>query len=90
MQRIVEHGIDINAINDFECTALHVAKTPEIVVRLYNNGADINNQNSFFGMTPLMVAVRGNRNDVAQKLLELGADPTLKDSCGHTVFQSEN
>lgn len=51
---------------------------------------DINHRNSDWE-TPLMIAASAKRNNTAviQKLLEAGADPTLKNNDGETVYEME-
>ena len=75
-------------------TALHSAALLDDVERaeaLLARGADINAQDTEYGMTPLMEAMCEGDGDfrgpaVARLLIERGADVTVKDVNGRTVL----
>lgn len=84
VQALVKHGADVNRRNADNSTALHTALSslwkmvPKICRFLVNHGADINAVDSY-GRTPLMAAVVFKEFDLAQFLLERGADSKLRD-----------
>lgn len=76
-------------------TALHVARSPEMMQALIDRGADVNAQD-IYGATPLHDSVArglagGSQNernfDAAETLLRNGADPSLQDRDGKTAMQ---
>jgi len=83
-------GADVNAHNKSGLTPLMMAvikPMPEVqlVKTLVWAGADINaRQHS--GMTPLMLAAGMGRPEMAATLLDLGANPNLKDKSDMTAF----
>jgi len=61
------------------------ATNPEVITVLVDAGADIEERDSFFGWTPLMLAARSNKNpEVIRKLVALGSDINIKDADGHS------
>jgi Ankyrin repeat len=55
--------------------------------RMVDAGLDVNEPDSFTGLTPLMLAAAGKEHWAMAALLEHGADPMQKDAQGLTVFQ---
>lgn len=49
-------------------------------------GADVDTRNKRDGATPLIVSVTNGYSDCTSRLLELGADPSIKDADGRTAF----
>jgi len=55
------------------------------VIALLKTGADVNRRSSVFsGFTPLIVAIRKDKQDVVEVLIAAGADVNLKDADGKT------
>ena len=48
-------------------------------------GADINRQDTVFGLTPLMQAIKAGRSEAVKLLVDAGARLDLKDSEGRTA-----
>lgn len=62
-------------------------KAMETIKKLVEEGANINAR-SRYNITPLMIAVLEKQFDIARFLLDLGADPELKDDRGTSVISS--
>ena len=60
-------------------------KQPEIIAVLISSGADINRQDTVFGLTPLMQAIKAGRVEAVRLLVEAGARLDLKDFEGRTA-----
>ena len=120
LRKLLDEGIDVNAINDNGNTALHQpaayahaqslrmmlrngalidsrtsssGSTPLFYVAkvglariLLDRGADINITNNF-GITPLIVAAKSNREAIVQLLLKNGAMISAVDDCGRTALE---
>jgi len=55
------------------------------VMALLKTGADVNRRSSAFsGFTPLIVAIRNDKQDIVEVLIAAGADVNLKDVDGKT------
>lgn len=92
---LVEHGANIYLADRLGNQAIHLAasesygpdKKPfprlELIEWLVKNGAHINARNKSFE-TPLHCSVVGANIEAALKLIELGANPTLRDNRGRT------
>ncbi|WP_031548128.1 ankyrin repeat domain-containing protein [Salinicoccus luteus] len=79
---IVQKKIDINFKDAQDNTALHhaVKKSNLKMVKTLLNYTEIDlNQQNNKGMTPLMLAVCQNDMDIANKLINAGANPSIKD-----------
>lgn len=71
---LIEQGADVNSEdNGSHTTPLHYSSSPEVVDVLLRHGADINHKNKD-GETPLISALTSSRFDVAEHLVERGAD----------------
>lgn len=84
---LLESGINANARDDLESTALHKAAKgghPEVVRTLILYGANVNAQDSS-GQSPLAYAFEHRHWIVVMTLLCYGASTLLPDHCGETV-----
>jgi ankyrin repeat protein len=87
VKMLVEAGVDVNAVNEADFTALHGAAFKglnEIVQYLVEHGANINAQD-FSGRTPYQIAVGAEQGpflqswpETAEFLKQLGANPNLR------------
>ena len=83
---IIARGADVNSKNDEGVTPLHNAANPTNVRILVANGADLNARD-VRGDTALHTAAsEGEREDVLRTLLELGANPEIKNKSGWTAL----
>lgn len=73
--------IQVNLQNKNGMTALMWASNLRTVNMLLNAGVDVNMQNKY-GMRALMHAAAWNKYDIAKRLIEAGADYTLRDDNG--------
>ena len=89
---LLRHGASVYTRVAHGQTVMHWAKTPEKLRLLAAHGADINalpipvtdNDNAYTALqAELMFAVPG-RLDLVSAMLDLGADPTIKDAKGRT------
>lgn len=86
---LVENGADVNAKNKKELTPLMEAvkvKNPAYAIYLVEKGANINDQESSEGKTPLIFAAMFDRVELIKFLLEKGADKTLRTKDGQTAL----
>ncbi|KAK4444770.1 ankyrin repeat-containing domain protein [Podospora aff. communis PSN243] len=93
LQALIEAGADINRTLKQHRTALHVASmfnNLKAIKLLVERGCDVNEKDKD-GDTPLLCALREKREgpkiaaEVAQYLLDQGADPNCRDEYGHTA-----
>jgi len=77
---LIAHGAKVR-YND--TTALHQARSGEVARVILAAGVEVNALNKY-GHTPLHFAAMSARRDVAQTLLEAGADRTARDDSGKT------
>ena len=88
--KLIEHGADLTAQDDFGKTPLHVAlekREVDVARMLIERGADLTVQDDF-GKTPLLVALEEREVDVARMLIERGADLTAQDDEGNTPLHA--
>lgn len=82
-------GVDKKAVNTEHANALHLAvnnaQAPPIVT-LARAGVPIDARDQD-GCTPLMRAIEDGDREIAQTLLNLGADPAIPDRTGKTPLQ---
>ena len=79
VSRALEQGADVNAKDEYNNTALNSAALwghADVVKRLLEAGADIENPGSGGGLTPLAIAASHDYYDVAKVLLDHGARVT--------------
>jgi len=91
VKRLLGRGIDVNARYANDLTLLMWAAGPDekvaeadalkVVSHLLDVGAHIDDRDAR-GRTALMIAAEGGRADIANLLLERGADPALRDKAG--------
>ena len=91
VKRLLARGIDVNARYANDLTLLMWAAGPdekvaeadalEVVSYLLGVGAHIDDRDAR-GRTALMIAAEGGHADIANLLLERGADPSLQDKAG--------
>lgn len=85
---LLDAGADPNARDSAGSTLLHSAAGRRGLSRevslLVAAGADVNERNSA-GETPLHMALRRDQAATVRALLQLGADPAVRDSAGNTA-----
>ena len=86
---LLAHGADVNepARHPFHVAAIHAALAgpePTLARLLVANGADVNARQQG-GVTPLQEAAHRGARDLAELLLEHGADPTATDDQARTA-----
>eukprot|EP00397_Hematodinium_sp_SG-2012_P009081 GEMP01009155.1.p1 GENE.GEMP01009155.1~~GEMP01009155.1.p1 ORF type:complete len:651 (+),score=146.15 GEMP01009155.1:143-2095(+) len=93
---LLEHGADVNAIDDSGCTVLHWACAPgaigatpghiDSIMSLLFFKANLETRDTGRGRTPLLFAADEGYSDVCRVLLEQKADVTATDSDGFTAL----
>jgi len=86
---LIMRGANVMARNDRGMTALHAAAyggNLEAAKLLVGAGAGVNDADDKFKVTPLIVASEENRADVAEFLLQSGADIHLSERHGYTAL----
>jgi len=81
---LAEAGADVNAVDYLENTPLHMAAQrgmADAVDVLLAHGAMIDLPN-IMGSTPIMAAAQNGHTNIAAKLAEAGADPSIRDYSG--------
>ncbi len=87
---LVEHGVDINAVNEDGDTAFHIAareRLADFVELLLANGADINLKNTR-GETPLLLTAQVGDEALYKLFAERGADVDMTDNQGNGVLHA--
>ena len=79
-KRLLDHGADVNAKNEFQTTPLHEARNEAIVKLLLVHGADVNARDQWQN-TPLRLARNGA---IMKLLLDHGADVNARDEYQQT------
>jgi serine/threonine-protein phosphatase 6 regulatory ankyrin repeat subunit B len=83
------HKLDINAMNTYKATALHLAcksKHKDIIHTLLNHGVNVN-MKDHVGFTPIAITCKcGGNLEIAKLLIEYGADVNIRDREGYSVL----
>ena len=77
VKRLIEAGVDVNASTRYGATALSYAADKghaEIVGYLIEKGADLNNEDTFYKVTPIGWALVNDHDAIVVMLLEAGAE----------------
>ncbi|MDQ3068294.1 MAG: ankyrin repeat domain-containing protein, partial [Acidobacteriota bacterium] len=77
VERALAAGVPVDAGTRYQQTALMFAAEKghlAIVELLVSKGANVNQKDSFYGMTPIGTALQGGHADVARVLVEKGSD----------------
>jgi len=77
----LEKGVDVNAVNETQSTALHITKDTDIARMLLERDANIHARDDA-GMTPIF----NKEVEIAGMLLDAGADINAKSTKGNTPF----
>lgn len=97
VQELLINGADIHAVrlsadsDGIRLYALHMATEHgyvDLVECLLDSGALIDVQTQPTGLTPLFLAVMGNKLDIIETLLKRGADVTVRNSAGETLLHA--
>jgi ankyrin repeat protein len=86
---LIEKGADIRARNDRGLTPLHAAAYTgdlDAVKLLVQAGADVNDAENIFKVTPLIVAAEENHVDIVQFLLRHKANAEWTERAGYTAL----
>ena len=87
---LIKHGVDVRAKNRTDREVLHFAienNRPDLINFLIEKGANINAIEKTYGYTPLFRAVSLRKEGpIINLLLQLGADPNVKDNKGKTLL----
>lgn len=81
---MVDHGLDVNARDDFDRTPLHFAHDIEVVKYLVEHGADLSVRDDV-GRTPVQHC---SDLKVVKYMVEHGANVSTKDNSGVTMLHS--
>lgn len=88
IRKLVDAGVDIDAVNEYQVSALSVAceaGSQNAALALIDAGADVNAVR--LGMeTPLMLAARQGNAEVVEQLIENGADANATEKAGQTAL----
>jgi hypothetical protein len=82
---LLENGIDVNAKDCDNNTALSYAKNEDLVELLIKYGADVNNKDKY-GMTRLMKAAREGEKKICELLIKNSADVNATNIDGYTAL----
>ncbi|KAL4510769.1 hypothetical protein ABPG72_004923 [Tetrahymena utriculariae] len=89
IEKSIQEGFDLCQKNQQGSTALHYCIEKELLETfhtLIESFPNINIQDSD-GFTPLHVAVLNEQNDLVLELLKKGADPSIQDNEGQSVYE---
>ncbi|CAM9377579.1 unnamed protein product [Chrysoparadoxa australica] len=89
VKALLEAGAEVDLFSGERRSALHAACEAghlPVVQLLLHYGADVNACTQTMHLTPLLLAVREEREDTAVALLEAGADVTIRDAWGSTAL----
>ena len=84
-EMLIEKGADVNAIDDWKSTPLHKAENNNMARLLLDNGA-ILEAKDLRGSTPLYNAVMFDNMDLADFLMEKGADVNFRNPDGESLL----
>ena len=87
VRRLIKNGVDLNKIDDFGLTPLHMAVSCEnldIIELLIIEGADVNKVDD--NGNPPILLVGSQDEKIIKMLLEYGANPNIKNSDGRTIL----
>lgn len=87
VERLLDMGADVNAVDSSLNTPLHLAEDIELVRKLVSAGANISAKNCS-GKIPLHIASVNDREDVALFLLRSYLEPDASNEQGITRFMS--
>eukprot|EP00753_Platysulcus_tardus_P015165 PLAT4850.1.p1 GENE.PLAT4850.1~~PLAT4850.1.p1 ORF type:complete len:315 (-),score=66.40 PLAT4850.1:226-1041(-) len=85
---LLENGADARARGQHRKTALHYARTEDVVYALLDAGADIEAQAGIDRNTPLLLASDEGRNEAVAALIARGADINAADRNGLTPLMT--
>ncbi len=88
VQLLLEHGADPRTMDAEGLTTLHWAAfrgCSDALAMLLNAAPDLLNQTDQLGRTPLIMAAISGETEAVRRLLEIGADPDIKDHSGNTT-----
>ena len=80
VRRQLDNGVDVNAQNAVQQTALHVTQDPKMVRLLLSRGADVNARNDM-GLTPMFT----KELPLTRMLVEAGADIHATSDKGNSI-----
>lgn len=85
VDKLVQRGMSLDSpLNSQGDTTLMLSKSPDVTKELLQRGANPNVTNKD-GYTPLMVAVRDKRLDIAQVLIDAKADLDIRNTLYHST-----
>ncbi|RXG32334.1 ankyrin repeat domain-containing protein [Leeuwenhoekiella marinoflava] len=85
LEILVKAGCEITEMDTSDNTLLFNKLQAPVMQWLIDKGLDVDHKNKG-GKTPLLLAVENNQFDSVQLLLENGADTSVKDKSGNSIF----